>query len=128
MVLKRGDSAATQFKAYIQLTKSAHKQFKKICKKVTSDEMDCKVVKLLAEARLITTLLLESTSCLLTKQIETPKWSLIYKNSQKGKVVCKEREQLQALECSIREIESGAEFLFRRLIQSRVSLLNILSA
>ncbi|GJN18358.1 hypothetical protein PR202_gb05511 [Eleusine coracana subsp. coracana] len=70
MVLKRGESVATQFKAYIQLTKSAYKQFKKICKKVTSDEMDCKVVKQLAEARLITTLLLESTSCLLTKQID----------------------------------------------------------
>nr|XP_034601383.1 uncharacterized protein LOC117861986 [Setaria viridis] len=43
--LKRGDDAAAQVKAYIQLTKKAHKQFKKVCKKTTSDEKDCKVAK-----------------------------------------------------------------------------------
>lgn len=127
MAVKRGDNATTLFKAYIQLTKKARKYFKKACKKVTSNEKDCRVVKLLAEARLITTSLLESTSCLLTKQIEMPKWSLIHKTSQKGEVVC-EKEQLQVLECSIRDLESGAELLFRRLIQSRVFLLNTLSS
>ncbi|KAL6646321.1 hypothetical protein ACP70R_017929 [Stipagrostis hirtigluma subsp. patula] len=121
------DDAAAQVKAYIQLTNKAHKQFKKVCKKTTSDENGCRVVKLLAEARLITTSLLESTSCLLSKQIEMPKRSLISKTLQKGKVVY-EREQLQALEFSIRDLESGAELLFRRLIQGRVSLLNTLSS
>ncbi|GJM93884.1 hypothetical protein PR202_ga10477 [Eleusine coracana subsp. coracana] len=94
MVLKRGDSAANQFKAYIQLTKKARKYFKKACKK---------------------------------SSIEMPKWSLIYKTSQKGKAVCK-KERLQALECSIGDLESGVELLFRGLIQSRVSLLNTLSS
>ncbi|KAL6614898.1 hypothetical protein ACP70R_037168 [Stipagrostis hirtigluma subsp. patula] len=127
LVLRRGDDAAAQFKAYIQLTKRAHKHVKKLCKKTTSDNKDCRVVKLLAEARLITTSLLESATCLLSKQIEMPKWALVSKTFQKGKIVCEE-EQLQALECSIRDLESGAELLFRRLIKSRVSLLNTLSS
>ncbi|RCV32240.1 hypothetical protein SETIT_6G242600v2 [Setaria italica] len=125
--LKRGDDAAAQVRAYIQLTKKAHKQFKKVFKKTTSDEKDCKVVMVLEEARLITTSLLEFTSCLLSKQFEMPRRSVISKTFQKGKLVCEE-EQLQALECSIRDLESGAELLFRRLIQCRVSLLNTLSS
>ncbi|KAL6614895.1 hypothetical protein ACP70R_037165 [Stipagrostis hirtigluma subsp. patula] len=126
LVLKRGEDATAQVKAYIRLTKKAHKHFKKVYKNTTPEERDCRVVKLLAEARLITTSLFYSTSCLLAKQIEMPKWSIVSKTSQKGKVMCEE-EQLQALECSIRDLESGAELLFRRLIQSRVSLLNTLS-
>ncbi|KAG2580569.1 hypothetical protein PVAP13_6NG356400 [Panicum virgatum] len=59
------------------------------------------------------------------QQFEMPKWSIISKTFQK--LVCEE-EQLQALECSIRDLESGAELLFRRLIQCRVSLLNTLSS
>jgi hypothetical protein len=124
--LKRGDDAAVQVKAYIQLTKKAHKQFKKVSKKTTSDEKDCKVVKVLEEARLITTSLLEFTLRLLSKQFEMPRRSVISKTFQKGKLVCEE-EKLQALECSIRDLESGAELLFRRLIRCRVSLLNTLS-
>jgi hypothetical protein len=124
--LKRGDDATAPVKAYIQLIKKVHKQFKKVCKK-TTDEKDCMVVKLLAEARVVTTLLLESTSGILLKQIEMPKRSLISKTSHKGKVVCEE-ERLQELECGIRNLESRAEILFRRMIQSRVSLLNTLSS
>ncbi|CAL5014028.1 unnamed protein product [Urochloa decumbens] len=125
--LKRGDEAAAQVKAYIQLSKKAHKQFKKVCRKTTSDEKDCRVVKVLEEARLISTSLLESTSRLLSKQFEMPRRSIISKTFQKGKIVCEE-EQLQALECSIRDLESGAQLLFRKLIQCRVSLLNTLSS
>lgn len=40
--LKRGDCAAAQLKAYIQITKKVHRQFKKVCKK-TTDEKDCRV-------------------------------------------------------------------------------------
>ncbi|KAF8664773.1 hypothetical protein HU200_054495 [Digitaria exilis] len=74
--------------------------------------------------------LLESTFQILPKQIGSPiasKWSLVSKKFQKTKVFCEER-QLQALERSMGNLEDGVEFLFRRLIQSRVAILNILSS
>uniref|UniRef100_M8ATR7 Uncharacterized protein n=1 Tax=Aegilops tauschii TaxID=37682 RepID=M8ATR7_AEGTA len=126
LVLKRGEDTTCQVKAYIRLAKKAQKQFKKISKKTTSDKNDSRVVMLMAEAREITISLLESTSCILLKQIEMPKWSLVSKTLQKSKVLCEE-EQLRALECSIEDLESGVELLYRRLIQNRVSLLNALS-
>lgn len=81
LALKRGDDAAVQVKAYIyiQITKKVHKQFKKLCKKTPSDEKDCREIKLLAEARLITTSVLKYTLRLLSKRIEMPKRSLISK-------------------------------------------------
>ncbi|KAG8087699.1 hypothetical protein GUJ93_ZPchr0010g8298 [Zizania palustris] len=127
--LRKGDDTVVQAKiqSYIRLVKKAKNHFKKTVKKVTSDE-DFKMVKLLSEARKITTSLLESTMHLLSKQIVMPKLSLISKAFQKkNSVICNE-EQLQMLECSIRDLEAGAGLLFRRLVQSRVTLLNILSA
>jgi hypothetical protein len=127
LVLKRGDDAAIQIKveSFIRLAKQAQKPFKKITSnKATA--VDCKLVRLLAEAREMSVSLLESTSHVLPKQFTATKgskWSLV----QKRKAVCEE-EQLQALERSMGNLENGAEFLLRRLIQSRVSLLNILSS
>jgi len=106
----------------------AKKQFKKAAKKVSSDKEDCRILRLLSEAREITTSLLESTVQLLAKQIAMPRSSIVLKAFQKRtSVVCKE-EQLQVLECNIKDLEDGAGLLFRRLIQSRVTLLNTLSS
>ncbi|GJN18359.1 hypothetical protein PR202_gb05512 [Eleusine coracana subsp. coracana] len=131
VVLRRGDArlANTQVKIqyYTSLVKKAHKQIKKISKKSTLDKEDCKLVKLsLVKARMIAISLLESTLCLLSKQVFMPKRSLVSKTFQKRRVIICE-EQLQALECITRDLENGTEVLFRRMIQSRVALLNILS-
>jgi len=92
-----------------------------------SDKEDCRILRLLREAREITSSLLKSTVELLAKQIAMPKSSIVLKAFQKKtSVVCKD-EQLQVLECNIRDLEDGAGHLFRRLVQSRVTLLNILS-
>ncbi|BAT06602.1 uncharacterized protein [Oryza sativa Japonica Group] len=128
--LRKGDNAAVQTKiqSYIRLVKKAKKHSKKTVKKVVSDKEECKIVKLLSEAREITTSLFESTIHLLSKQIAMPKLSLISKAFQKkNSVICNE-EQLQVLECCIRDLEAGAALLFRRLVQSRVTLLNNLSS
>jgi len=128
--LRKGDDAAVQAKiqCYFRLVKKAKKHFKKAAKKVSSDKEDCRILRLLSEAREITTSLLESTVQLLAKQIAMPRSSIVLKAFQKRtSVVCKE-EQLQVLECNIKDLEDGAGLLFRRLIQSRVTLLNTLSS
>ncbi|KAF7101400.1 hypothetical protein CFC21_102749 [Triticum aestivum] len=127
LALRRGDDVSSQVKAYVRQANKVQKQFKKISKKTASDKNDCRVVMLLAEAREITISLLEFTSSILSKQVEMPKWSLASKTFQRSKIVCQE-EQLQALEHSIGDLESGVELLYRRLIQNRVSLLNVLSS
>lgn len=131
MVLNRGDHAVVQVKAqsYIRLVKKAKHHLKKASNKSTSDE-DGRLVSLLTTPRGITASVLKSALELLSKQISTcnpSKWSLISKSFQKAKVSCEE-VQLQALELGIVGLESGAENLFRRLIQTRASLLNTLSS
>ena len=110
------------------MVKKAQKQFKKTTKKTTSDNEEYKLVRLMIEARFVAVSLLESTMCLLSKQVAMPKRSLVSKALQKRSAVVCTEEQLQALECIIGELEQGAELVFRRMIQSRVALLNILSS
>jgi hypothetical protein len=127
--LRKGDDTAIEakIKTYFLLVKKAKKHFKKAAKKVASDKEDCRILRVLSEARGITTSLLESTLQLLAKQIEMPKRSIVSKAFQKKvSVSCKE-EQLQVLEQIIKNLEDGAGHLFRRLVQSRVTLLNIFS-
>jgi ribosomal protein L11 len=129
VAIRKGDDVAVQvgIQSYSRLMKKAKKHFKKTTKKVTSYNGDCRMVTLLSEAREITTSLLESTLQLLSKQIATPKRSLVSKAFlKKNSVVCKE-EQMQMLGCSIGDLEVGVGLLFRRLVQNRVTLLNILS-
>ncbi|KAM3293417.1 hypothetical protein ACQJBY_036778 [Aegilops geniculata] len=131
LALKRGDGAAVQIKieSFVRLAKKAQKPFKKITSgKATAQ--GCGTVRLLVEARDMAVCLLESTSRLLPKQIGVAngsRWSLVSQRFQKKRVVC-EAAQLQALELGVAGLENGVESLFRRLIQSRVSLLNILSS
>ncbi|VAH69231.1 unnamed protein product [Triticum turgidum subsp. durum] len=70
----------------------------------------------------------KKTLHLLSKQIEMPKQSLVCKAFYKKKAVVCEEEKLQELECSIQDLQNGAGNLFRKLVQNRVSLLNILSS
>lgn len=130
-VLRRGDDASIQAKiqSYIRLVKNAQKQFKKASKKTTTtSDKEYKLVRLLLKARLVATSLLDSTLCLVAKQVVMPKRSLVSKALQKRSVVVCKEEQLQALECIVGDLELGAELLFRRMIQSRVALLNVLSS
>lgn len=130
VVLRRGDEASIQarIQSYIRLVKKAQKQFNKGSKKTSTSDNECRVVSLLLKARLVAASLLESAVCLVSKQVAMPKRSLVSKALQKRSVVVCTEEQLQALECIVGDLEHGAELLFRRMIQSRVALLNILSS
>jgi hypothetical protein len=128
VALRKGDGAAAQAKiqSYSRLAKKAKKHFLKTTKKATS--AGCRMVTLLTKAREISVSLLESSVHLLSKEINMPKQSLVSKAFHKKKTVVCEEEQLQAIECSIGDLENGTGHLFRKLVQIRVSLLNILSS
>ncbi|XP_044960733.1 uncharacterized protein LOC123411842 [Hordeum vulgare subsp. vulgare] len=130
VALRKGDDATAQAKiqSYARLVKTAKKHFKKSAKKANAASAGCKMAMLLTKAREISVSLLESTVHLLSKEIGMPKQSLVSKAFHKKKAVVCQEEQLQELEGSIGDLENGAGHLFRKLVQIRVSLLNILSS
>jgi hypothetical protein len=86
------------------------------------------MLMLFTKAREISVSLLESSVHLLSKEIDTPKQSIVSKVFHKKKALVCEEDQLQELECSIGDLENAAGHLFRKLVHIRVSLLNILSS
>lgn len=74
-------------------------------------------------------LLLSFLSVSMLKPKSSSKWSKVSKFIQKGPSVRKDQPPIciEALDYKIEGIESGLECMFRRLIRTRTSLLNILS-
>jgi hypothetical protein len=128
VALRKGDDAAVQanIQSYTRLAKKAKKLFKKTAKKATS--AGCRMLMLFTKAREISVSLLESSVHLLSKEIDTPKQSIVSKVFHKKKAVVCEEDLLQELECSIGDLEIATGHLFRKLVHIRVSLLNILSS
>ncbi|XP_073012001.1 uncharacterized protein [Typha latifolia] len=115
-----------------------------------------KMVRLLIDAREIAVSLFQSILSFFTEQMvraKTSKWSFVSMTFHKRKPACGEakveddasifsysckdldderalraQKQLQSLEISIEGLGNGFECLFRRMIQCRVSLLNICSS
>jgi hypothetical protein len=140
--LRRRDDASVQAKvqSYVRLAKNARKQLRKAGRRAAAasgrEERECSlVIRLLLRARLVAASLLGSAlQCLagVAKQVVTltPRKSLVSKALQRRSkaVVCEEGQVLALERVVVGELERGAELLFRRMVQTRVALLNVLSS
>ncbi|URD88133.1 hypothetical protein MUK42_27520 [Musa troglodytarum] len=126
---RRGDSSTGEkVQAYICSRKETQKTIKKCykdLKQIDAKYSDLPVIsRLLNEARMITRSLL----CSILQSLVMPKTKASWwPFASKAMRTMMGQNQLKAVEISLGDLENGLEHLFRRLIQNRVSLLNILS-
>ncbi|KAM7520019.1 hypothetical protein LguiB_018981 [Lonicera macranthoides] len=90
------------------------------------------VKRVLREVSALSTTIFQSILILLSLPVSEPKtgsWPLVSKLIHKGEVSCEvQLANVKALEGHIEGIENGLEGMFRRLIATRASLLNIISS
>ncbi|KAJ4803974.1 hypothetical protein LUZ62_016540 [Rhynchospora pubera] len=129
---RRGDLEALKRKLrdYSLILKKASRDVKmQQYKKNEYPERDSlAVVSLLLETREITISVLQSTFFYLSRQIvsqKSSKWSLVSRLVEKRTIAC--NGDAASLRVNVEELENEVESLLRRLIQFRVSLLNICS-
>ncbi|KAH7669156.1 Myc-type basic helix-loop-helix (bHLH) domain-containing protein [Dioscorea alata] len=135
MVLRRKRNMNTGYKAqlsHIQSAKKTNKSIKsclKALKKIDGKDSDTSTVcKMLNEAREVTISLLQSVAFSLSPSSaqKTSKWSIVSKALHKKKRVVKAQDELAAMLSSLEGLEMELESLYKKLIQNRVSLLNLL--
>ncbi|KAJ0966902.1 hypothetical protein J5N97_023819 [Dioscorea zingiberensis] len=157
LLRRKGDMISeSNIHAYVCSAKKANKDINKSLKALKLMDCKCgsylavvedpelrMVVMSLKEAREVTISLLQSVMSFMSKPCpKQSRWSSVSKALHKRRVVseghdyksvisfsCKEytHDQLASLKDKVQRLESEVELLFRRLIQNRVSLLNILS-
>ncbi|KAG8378064.1 hypothetical protein BUALT_Bualt08G0099200 [Buddleja alternifolia] len=129
-----------EIKAYVASRKKINKIVKKYIKNLktfnrNSTELpDIEFGTMLKETEMLVFSVLKSALTLTSGENERSKqksWSLLSKFTQTSRVHFEVENitmtQLKATEMSIEELEEGLESLFRSLIKTRVSLLNVLS-
>ncbi|CBI25904.3 unnamed protein product, partial [Vitis vinifera] len=89
------------------------------------------VIEVLGEVNVISISIFQALLLFLSAPVSKPKptrWSLVSKFMHKGIVKHENIKELEStLEASIEGLENGLECMFRRLIKTRASLLNIVS-
>ncbi|KAG8377773.1 hypothetical protein BUALT_Bualt08G0068300 [Buddleja alternifolia] len=134
----RGETATLDdIKAYVASRKKINKMVKKCNKNIYKNSTaipDNEFGTMLKETEALDFSVLSSVLMLISGEKERSKqrsWSFLSKFTQTSRVHFEVEnitvKQLKATEMSIEEVEEGLESLFRSLIKTRVSLLNVIS-
>ncbi|KAG8378059.1 hypothetical protein BUALT_Bualt08G0098700 [Buddleja alternifolia] len=134
----RGETATSDdIKAYVTSRKKINKMTKKCIKNFNRNSTalpDNEFGKMLKETKALDFSVLSSILVLVSGEKERSKqrsWSFLSKFTQTSRVHSEVEnitvEQLKATEMNMEEVEEGLECLFRSLIKTRVSLLNVFS-